>query len=527
MYVSWRKKAQVSAIMVASALMLAACSTGAGGEGTDTGTSPSATGDSPVSGGNLTLATLIEPPSYDPARCYMAVFQACHAVFGSLIEYDPATNEITPAMAESVETEDGKSWTVRLRDGLTFSDGTAYDADAVVYNWDRLADPVNLAQGSARLSESTWRAVDPLTVELVLPAVDFGFPSSLQFDLGLIGSPAAFDSLGDGFGAAPVGAGAFLLENWVQGSEVTLARNPDYWEEGRPYLDSLTVQLITNDTQRADALRAGSVNATPLTEPLAAQELKDEGYATYSLAQTGGNGVGFNLTDEAISDDDLRGALLESLDAAQINQVARHLDAATAFLPPDNPFRDDALGVYPEKDLASAQKQLDAYLKRSGQSSVEISLLTQAGVPSLVKPAELLQAQWGELEGLTIKVESFDSATLRGLQRAGDYQIVVWTAGGGPSLNKMYDLFHTDGVENYQGYSNPDVDAALDVVKSSNDPEEIAEAFATVNGQVSLDAPIRTWTHRIGLFAAAEDVEGVEPMTGLGTPYFDNLWISE
>lgn len=517
------RSAAVAAAAVAGVLLLSACGPG---DGPDDGPSDDPDAGSPVAGGDLVVGTLVGIPSFDPAWCAQPFFPVCNSLYGSLISVDPATNEITPRMAESVESEDGQVWTIVLREGVTFSDGTPYDADAVAYNWDRFADPTNLSQAASVLSTASWEAVDDTTVRLTLDAPDFTFAPRLQYELGSIASPTALETLGDGFGTAPVGAGPFVLD-MSNDVEVVLVRNPDYWDEGRPYLDSLTIRTFLDPAQRADSIRSGSIDGSLMLDPVPSQELEAEGYVVNWLDQVGGVGVGFNLRDEDFADQDLRMALLKSMDADQINIAVPHLAAATAFLPPDSPFRDDAFGTYPEMDLEAAQDHLNAFLERTGRTSYEFTLLTQAGVTVLTQPAELLQAQWRELDGLTVNVDSGDSQFLRGLQRSGDFKVIVWTAGGGPALYRMYDLFHTDGVENYGGYSNPEVDAALDVTRNSNDFDEVVAAYAFANGTVAQDPVNRTWRNNSAQFVSSDKVRGVEELAGFGSPFFEQVWVAE
>lgn len=515
-----RGVAKALAAVSVAVMLLASCAAGGGAAEQP----PEGESAKPVSGGDLVVGDIVRIPAFDPAFCYQVMFSYCSALYGSLAVVDNETGELRPAMAESVESEDGQVWTVKLREGVTFSDGTPYDAAAVIYNWERFADPANLSGAAGVLAGASWEATDELTATLTLASPDFSVAPRFQYELGAIGSPTALESLGDAFAASPVGAGPFLLKE-ANDVEVVYTRNPDYWDEDRPYLDSLTIKVYLDVAQRADAVRAG-LDGSMMLDPVPAQELEDEGFVVTRFPQIGGIGVALNLDNADVGDDDLRMALLLSLDAAQINVAVPHLDPATAFLAPDSPLRDDALGVYPEMDLEAAQEHLDAFLERTGREEFELTLLTQAGVTVLAQPAELLQAQWGQLAGLTVKVEAGDSAYLRGLMRSGEYQAVVWSAGGGPNLYRIYDLFHTNGVENFAGYSNPAVDAALDLTRSSNDPDELEEAYAIVNGEVSSDPYLRLWRNHAAQFVSTEQVRGATELTGYAVPLWAEVWVA-
>ncbi len=123
-----------AAIGAAVTLFVSAC----GGEAA----SPAGPAGEPVRGGTLVYAFNTESQSVDPATCAIGIGVApCQAVYGALLNYDFDTGEIEPGMAESFTTEDGKTWTLKLRPGLTFTDGTPFDAAAVAFNWIALSIP--------------------------------------------------------------------------------------------------------------------------------------------------------------------------------------------------------------------------------------------------------------------------------------------------------------------------------------------------------------------------------------------------
>ena len=213
----------------------------------------------------------------------------------------------------------------------------------------------------------------------------------------------------------------------------------------------------------------------------------------------------FNYTDPAIEDQDLRQAIQHAIDGTQINNaVAPGEEAADTFLRTD----DQALGTFPALDLAEAQRLFDKYLKKTGKTGETISLLTYAGFPVMEQTSQLLQAQLQEIDGLTVQIEPVDNTTMLKRKRQREYQIVV-TANLSEDRDSLYDLFHSNGALNAMGYSNPKVDEALDITRTSADPAEVTRAYQVVNGEISNDAPFRIWQNISGYLYADDQVEGI------------------
>ncbi|MEE2056477.1 ABC transporter substrate-binding protein [Rhodococcus artemisiae] len=510
-------------LAVASVMVAAGCgggnSSGGGGTGSDT----------PVPGGELVMAINVEGKTMDPVWCASNAFERCVPVFGTLMRYDVEDEQFVPSMASSFDSEDGRTWTLTLRDGVRFTDGTPFDADAVVFNWDRIKDPANLSPSALVAAPLTWRVVDPLTVEVVSEQTNFQLPWALTQGLGMIGSPTAIAQLGPDFGNAPIGAGPFTLDTWVRNSKATYTANPGYWNEGAPYLDSYVLEVIGQDDQRLNALRAGEVDIDWSLLAKDAKAIEAEGYTVHSLPLVGGTGLNFNLEDPDLKDPQLRLAILRTFDSAQINSAVYPGDEPVdAFLYPDSPYRDDSLGKFPEKGIDEAQKLFDEYLDRTGQSDLTLRLSTFAGLPALEQVSQILQSQAQQIDGLTIQIDAMDYATLEGALNAGEFQLGI-AAALSQNMDGIYERFHSNGTRNITGYSNPKVDEAFETSRASQDPEAVSKAYEVVNGEISNDAPLRNWRYQTG-YLFTQDY--VKDLIITGTPsgagvYLDEAWVDK
>jgi peptide/nickel transport system substrate-binding protein len=511
---------------VTGVLVLAGCTDSASENGSG------AASAEPHRGGVATLGTSYEPPSLDPALCGgSASFSHCEPVFDTLLRYDYATQKTVPQLAQSFETTDGKTWTLKLREGVTFSDGTPLNADAVVFNWDRIRDPKTLSPALGAVAGVQWEKVDDLTVKVNLDKVNYQMPTKLAVQLGCIGSPAAIQSAGAEVGSRPVGAGPFTLTKWTRGTEADYAANPHYWQKGLPYLDGLVIKNIPDDNQRLNAFLSGDLTVGVSVRTQETKMVKDAGYEIVGpVPMTAGTGFGMNLRDPLLQDADLRAALLYGLDVQQIENAVYPGDIAPdALLTPGNPIRDDKAGLYPKFDLQQAQQRFDAYLNRAGKSSETLTLTAFSGSPALEQGAQLMQAQLGEIRGLTVKLETVDIPTVVSRLTAGKFQLIQGPSNL-PVNDGLYDTYHTGGTLNSYGYSNPKVDAALDVTRTSSDPKVAAEAYGQAAGEISQDPPLRYYRYLTPVLWPQHSVHGLTTLTVFGSGigvYWENVWLEK
>ncbi|MDT2005536.1 ABC transporter substrate-binding protein [Rhodococcus opacus] len=469
----------------------------------------------PKSGGTLSWAVPGETQSMDPAICGSAAYTRCSPVFGTLLRYDTETEKFVPYLAESFESADGQNWTLKLRERVTFSDGTPFDAAAVAFNWDRIKNPQTLSPSARATDGMTWRVVDPRTVGVTLESPNYQLPWQLVKGLGAIGSPTAIEAAGAEVGSKPVGAGPFVLAKWTRNSQMELTRNPTYFEAGLPYLDGLTTKVINSDDQRLNALRSGEIDIDSSLLTKDAETVADEGlHDVYDTPLVGGTGVMFNFEDPVLRDAGLRQAVQHAIDGAQINNVvAPGEEPVDAFLGSGNSARDDALGTYPTLDLSEAQRLFDDYLTRTGKTGETITVMTYAGFPAMEQPAQVLQEQLQQIDGLTVELAPVDAPTILKLKRQGEFQILL-ASSLSADMDTLYDLFHSKGALNAMGYSNPEVDEALETTRTSENPDEVTRAYQVVNGEISKDAPFRLWQHASGYLLADNEVQG---LTAAGT----------
>ncbi len=209
----------------------------------------------------ITLGMVLEPPNLDPTGgAAAAIDEVVYGnVFEGLTRFGP-DGSILPALAESWDFEqDGRVYVFHLRDGVTFHDGSAFDADDVTFTLDRArAEDSTNAQKTLFEGIESVAAVDPQTVRVTLTAPDGNFPFKMAWGDAVMVDPASADDLA----SKPVGTGPFRFDQWVQGDRVVLSAYDGYWGEA-PALKSATFRFISDPTAAFAAMMAGDVDAFP------------------------------------------------------------------------------------------------------------------------------------------------------------------------------------------------------------------------------------------------------------------------
>src|SRR5690242_9009625 len=201
-----------------------------------------AAAQTPVRGGTLIIGQVQDMKTLDPVRSSdLSEREIMYLIYNTLVRLEPDFS-VKPELATSWQVEEeGHRIVFKLQPNVKFHDGTPLDAEAVKWNLDWRMDPAGKSPQKKGLSDiiKAVTVVDPLTVAIDLKVEAPGLLGMLAQREGLIESPTAAKKAGDDFGSHPVGSGPFVFKEWVRGNRVVVERNPDYWEQGKPYLDKI------------------------------------------------------------------------------------------------------------------------------------------------------------------------------------------------------------------------------------------------------------------------------------------------
>src|SRR5215467_2955427 len=214
-----------------------------------------------VRGGTLTFATGADPDSLDPQNTQSNPGEQVNRMMHENLVRFSTSMQLEPALAESwASSKDGLTWTFKLRKGVKFHDGTAFDTKAVKYFFDRvLGDEKPFKASLYTPVVRSAEVVDPATVRVVLKQPFAAFLFTIAHSAGGIVSPAAHQKWGKDLTLHPSGTGPFKFVEWVKGDHVTLDRNDAYWA-GAPLLDRVVVKTVREDQARVLLLESGGAD---------------------------------------------------------------------------------------------------------------------------------------------------------------------------------------------------------------------------------------------------------------------------
>ncbi|WP_182349134.1 ABC transporter substrate-binding protein [Tomitella gaofuii] len=466
---------------------------------------------SAVEGGTLSFAAYSEPKALDPAETIAAVTTGgveLVNIYDSLMRYDTTTQEVVPQMAEELShSEDYRTWTLSLRDGVVFSDGTPVDAGAVKASQERYAQAEGPEAGLWTANVVNISTPDDTTVVYELNKTWPEFDVMLTSGPGMIVAPSAGPP-GDGF--TPVGAGPFMLGEWRQGESMTLNANPDYWD-GAPPLDSVKVVYMPTMEVSKETFFNGGVDMTFVREPDDVTEMLDRDMPGYVNMTSASNVYIINAAEgRPGSDPRIRKAIQLAVDPSVLAQRA-YGDPAYgegALFPEYSRWHTDAAG--PEYDPEQA-RALVAEAKADGVGTTLVSI--NSPEQARQQQALALEAQL-EAVGFTVdtKIMPTIGDQIRTIAAERDYDLGAWGLSYRESdpFPKMFDTLHSGGKQLYGMTTSDEMDALVDRFQTATDTDQKLAAMAQIQQQVNEDVPFIN----VGYFADyttwKNNVHGVE-----------------
>ena len=473
----------------------------------------------------LVVGQIAEPKSLDPhADTAVNDFRILVNLYDGLVRYKPGTLEVEPSLAESWDiSDDGKTYTFHLRDGISFHDGTPLNAEAVKFNFDRMlkedhpfhdTGPFPLAFFFSSVTDVT--AVDDLTVKFTLSDPYAPFLSNLAYPTGLIVSPAAVEKYGKDFGRHPTGTGAFKFEEWDANSKVVVSRNEDYWD-GPPPLEAVIFRPITDANTRIAEMLSGGLDVMVEVPPDSLAQFRDNG--AFQVFEQAGPHLWFlilNTKDGPFSDKKIRQAANYAIDKKALvdNILQGTAEVAAGPTPPAFAWAyDDSLQPYPhDPDKA---KEL---LKEAGYDGSEVTFYVTEGGSGMLDPLAMGTAIQADLQevGMPVKIETYEWNTFLGkvnpgLEGQADMAEMAWMTNDPdtlPYLALRTEAFPDKGGFNSGYYSNPEVDKLLEEARTATDQDTRADLYKQMQEIVADDAPwvfVANWKQNAVTSAAVQD----------------------
>lgn len=494
----------LSAVGIAAALSLALTSCSS-----SSGPAPGAAA-SGQGGGALVVGVTSDPDTLFPwkATQFTAV-NVLQNLYGTLTEFDKDLN-VVPGLAESWETsDDGKTVTFKLRQGVTYADGSAFDSADVKSSLDKLMDEKTAAVARASLSSvKSVEAPDPATVVLELTGPDAALPANLaSVNLAILSS----DDTEEELNAKPNGTGPFTLGNRVANQSINLVRNDKYWND-KAKVASIEFRVIPDESSIVSAMQSGNVQLAVFNDPLVAQTAQGGGVEVAKTPQLNYHVLQLNAQHGDLKDVNVRLAIQCAIDRKQVLDTAA-LGEGEVIGPITAPaYRSDpAKRPCPTRDLAKAAD----YLAKAGKSSgVTVkTIVSQGEYATSVNEAQNLKAQLAEAK-INLELEVLESGAFVDRWVAADFDAAVALNGGRPEPDGSYGRYFTStgNLNKVAGYSSPELDKLFAEGKAATDQAARKAVYDQVAAELENNA---AW---IWLFsgytytATTAGVQGFVPM---------------
>lgn len=539
----WR----VLAALMVLGLLAVACggSDDTGGDDASGGDDTATEGDpdegvEPVRGGSLVYAREAETSSpWTPAQmiCDTSCHQAIRGIYDTLtfVGDDQLPH---PFLLESFEPNATfDEWTFTAREGITFHDGTPFDADALVDHFERMRNSTLV--GNAIQAVNNVEKIDDMSVVISTDTPWVDFPVYFAAQPGYVASPtwlAAVDA-GTAEATEPVGTGPFVFAEYNPGDNFRMTKNEDYWLEAPdgqpyPYLDELEFLVQEEDATRTRSIQSGEVDITHTDRGPDVEELRDLAAAgsLQLFEMTDRQSTTYTLinvaADSPLQDVEVRRAVAQAIDQ-EFRNASR---SAGVYELANGPFAPGSMGYvedngWPEYDPEAAAAFVEEYEAENGP--IEFSYRTTAD-PDNALTVELIAQNLADV-GIDVEVDQTEQGAFIQEAVLGNFEAFTWRNHGGidPETERVW--WHSENADpigsialNFGRFQDDVIDENLQIMRESQDDAERTAAAEAINRQFA-DQVYDIWGDWIyWVMAYQNDVHGVQTPITLpdGTPSY-------
>jgi ABC-type transport system substrate-binding protein len=460
-----------------------------------------------------------------------------YTVYDALINWDLSSSDKPSdlvaglAVSWAVDAEDKKKWLFKLRDSVTFHDGSSFDADAVVWNFDKLLkqaspqfDPRQAAQGRSRIpAVDSYKVIDRLTVEISTKTPDATLPYQLAWIM--LSSPAQWEKVGrnwDAFARTPSGTGPWKLTAFVPRERAELVPNAAYWDKARvPKLEKMILMPLPEPNTRVAALRSGQVDWIEAPSPDAVASLKSSGFQIVSNAYPHNWTWHFSrIEGSPWNDIRVRKAANLAIDRDGMQELLGGLMIpAQGFFPPGHQWFGNPTFKL-KRDIAEAKKLMAEAGYGAGKPLKTKILISTSGSGQMqpLPMNEYIQQNLAEV-GIQIEYEVVEWNTLINIWRAGakdgasrgatgmNYTYFIQDPFTGVIRHLQCSLAPPSGT-NWGIYCDAEMDKLFDSVRNTFEPVAQAQILQKIHEKYVDDALFLMVTHDVNPRALSPKVKG-------------------
>jgi len=506
-----------------------------------------------VEGGTLKLSMSQDPVCLDGGQVSTAALQVLGRLYYDNLTTLDADGTPQPWLARSWDLSgDGKTYTFHLRKGVTFSDGTAFDAKAVVANFDHWRAPATKSPlaGAYIAPIKSTKVLDANTLQVKLSYPYSAFLNVLaQGWLGLTSPRQLATASNQEICEAPVGTGPFVVDKYTPGESLTLHRRKDYdWSasylnhKGPAYLDAVDINFVSEASVRYSSLTSGEFDATDAVSPQNAVAVASNPNFVYRNIARQGNPsrLTLNTSRAPFNDVRVRRALSEGIDLDGIVKTLSYgqFGPQHAYLAPTTPYADKGANGRFVHDPQNAAKLLDeaGYSKkdaegyRVGKDGKRLTAYLPVAQSTSPSPFnDLFQAEAKKL-GLDVKIQQVTAAESASRRATGDYDLTtgVWHTNTPDGLYVLYSSNEITSKErigqNSARLTDKELDTLLLKARQTTDPAQLKKLYKDAELRLEQLVPAIPLYDNYTSWAVNKDVHGVPADSSHGVPLFTLAW---
>ncbi|MGZ5866344.1 MAG: ABC transporter substrate-binding protein [Xanthobacteraceae bacterium] len=480
----------------------------------------------PRKGGTLRVSMPYNPASVDPMTGRnLPDFNVLYAVFDALIDFEPMTLELKPGLAKAWKFTDPKTLVLDLVEGVTFHDGTPFNAEAVKFNLDRYKTDQrsNVKADLGALENVEVNGPNQVTLHLSKP--NAGLPVILTNRVGCMVSPKSIQEKGPNVDRAPVGTGPFKFVSWTDNDLIKVVRNDNYWKKGLPYLDGVDFRIVN---ELNTAVRTAIIGEADLVLNMQATQKTVADRSPNVKVSVGPSltfyGAFLNYSRPPLDDLRIRQALNYAIDRDEINKViAMGLgQPSSAILPKEHWAQDSSTANYYKHDIAKAK----ALLAEAGHpDGLEIEAFGWSDQTAMQRQ-ELLMSQLAKA-GIRIKLTPIGPGpAMQSFMIEKKAAILFSPTGGYPDPSQFYEaLFAKDALRNAGKIELPGYRELVDATMQAPDQAARKAAFAKLQRFVIEQALQLPQFISPNIMIVSPKVQNLVDNLP-GTPKFHDVWLA-
>ena len=468
----------------------------------------SAAAGSPKQGGSIIIGTLGEASGINPIVANQSedLFR-CKLLFDQFVRIDPKTLKPAPGIAKSWDINN-LTLTFHLQDNAKFSDGSDLTADDIVFTITAILAKATASPNQTRLTSiqgaqdfvsgsatdvAGLKVIDPKTVEITLAQPDASFLLNLRYVMPvpkkLLDGKDLGKSSQDPFFQKPVGAGPFKFSSWNVGGDFVAERNDNFYNAPMPYLDKFTHRVIADSDSLVNALLSGDIDGSIYANPAGSDQLKSNSDLKVLVPPFGSpDGWQFNFSNAYLAKKEVRQAVAYALDMEQFAKDSLYGvgKAGTGPIAPGSYAYDSSLKIWPY-DLDKAK----SLIQQAGPPPSGITFASNQGNVLRQDFLTYTQSQLSKI-GWDIKPSLIEYATLVDNIINKNYDVAEsQEVGSGADVDpgELFNIYSSQGSENFTGYTNPQLDDLLTQAKQTLDVDQQVPIYKQIQQILTTDMP--------------------------------------